>query len=363
MAFIFADGSGTTLDIAPGSPGKTIYRLKELLKTAGWTHEASSDGSNVSNTSGNANDQITADTEMDTANAWIVLSQPAIARGIGYPGNRQLILRRGTTTGLWLFSYVPAASDGTKQAKTANGTTAAIPTFTTSKIFHGTGPDTGIVWCATSASRRFIMGADNAAPYGFYCFGYLATINQAQYTQVGGHLFMDFVQPSSMDPRDQDGAVVWASHDNCGLQASGEQGGLGCPLASSNGAGPGFYVRKNLTGETWVYGGALAYALTNGSGTLMLAVPGGIGRSPYGTDLVDPQLPFIYASGAENAAGAAIADSGNSPACIKGDSYMLGWRMGAYPLGFLLKRHTAGDRAVIGELTVPWDGSTVPAVG
>jgi hypothetical protein len=338
MAFIFNDGSGSTLDmVAATAFGSAVYRLKELLKLAGWVHEASSDGTNVSNTSGNANDQIGSAAEMRTANAWFVLSQPAIASGIGSPGNRQIIIRQGSGGTVYLIVYVPPNTDGTKQAKTANGTTTAIPTYATSQPICGTLPDNASNWNSSSvASNNFVIGADNAPPYGWYFASFTTAAGDASNASP---LWMDFMVPGSYDVADLDPCVIGCVHPSNGWLESI----VGSPDTVSS---PSFYQRYGLAGSTFVQGCMLSYR----SGSSVV-VPAMLGRGQF-SPLKESQLPLFYAY-------AALGNGPNNQAAgLKGMSYMLRWRNGGYPLGTLLTRVAAGDRAVIGDVEVPWDGST-----
>lgn len=337
MAFIFNDGAGSTIDFAAGTVANLNYRTKELLKTVGWTHEASSDGTNVSNTAGNANDQIGSG-EFANNNAWIVLSQPSIPSGIGAPGNRQIIIRRGTTDTTGLIAYVPPNSDGTKQTKTANGTTTAIPTYATSVALVGTFPDTVAGW--GSISSQYALGADNAAPYGWYLGGWGVTNG----TPSGYCSFMDFLVPGTYSPLDKEPCIVYHG-----------QGGFRAPNldAMDVNNSPSWYTRYGLSGQAWIQGAMLTY---NTSASII--VPAGVPRSQY-SDFKESPLRLYYGYGGE-VAGA--AQQNLQPAMIKGESYMLRWRQGGWPIGTLFSRASVGDRGVLGDLIVPWDGSTIPAV-
>lgn len=356
MAWIFNDGTGTTVNITGASTAALVFRLKALLKLAGWVIQASSDGTNVSNTPGNANDQITTDTEMGTNHAWFVIAQPAIPRGIGYPGNRQIIIRRGTSDTTWLIAYVPANTDGTIQASTANGTTAAIPTYATTQIQVGTLPDTTATWSGHT-SRRITIAAENAAPY---CWFFLTWPTGGGAPDAGALLLFDVVKPGTYDPLDIDPAVLYMT-ENSGVSLT-QTGGATCLGSSSSSGtshGPKAYVRRGMSGETYTVHGLAAYAVQDGS-TLVVAVPAGVGRNVYGSAKELP-LPAYYITGGITS-GTAGGDVGGQPASVKGESYLMSWRMGGYPIGTMLTRHTPGDRCVYGDVTLPHDGSTVLTV-
>lgn len=360
MAWIFNDGSGTTVDVNAAALATHVYRLKELLKLAGWTHEASSDGTNVSNTSGNANDQIGSSGEMATNNAWFVLSQPAIAKGIGYPGNRQIIIRRGTSDANWLIAYVPPNTDGTKQAKTANGTTTAIPTFTTTQIQLGTLPDTAANWSGV-ASKNWSFGADNAAPYGFFFVGWQTTGGPPD---TGGHFLFDFIVPGTGDPDDKDPCVIFAPGNSGKLGATGT--GAIAYLGGAQGAtahGPFCYWRRGLTGEAYSNAALAVLGVWDQVATSFTPVlPAGLSRDSQASGAYN-ELPqrALYVAGGE-ASGAANNGSAGKVGGIKGASYMVRWRSGAQPLGYMLTEFTTKDRCVYGDITLPHDGSTTIAM-
>jgi hypothetical protein len=359
MAWIFNDGSGSTVDQSAANFAAHVYRLKSLLKAVGWTHVASSDGTNVSNTFGNGNDQIGSAAEMANNNAWYVLAQPAIARGIGYPGNRQIIIRRGTADANWLIAYVPPNTDGSRQAIAVNGTTAAIPTFGTTQIQVGTLPDTTASWSGVS-SKNWSIGAEDAAPYCFYFVGYQVSGGAPD---TGGILFLDAIEPGTGEPDDLDPCVIYAVGSGGSLDSTGTTG-----LSSVTGAktdashGPFCYWRRGLAGETFGNVALGILAVWNQPTSSRHAVlPGGLGRTPGGSSYDETPLRPLWVAGGENA-GNASGDMLGLVCGIKGASHMLRWRSGAQPFGFMLTEHTAKDRCVYGDVTLPHDGSTTIAV-
>jgi hypothetical protein len=361
MAFIFNNGIRGTLDYNPNdatlSNALAYYHLKELLKTAGWTHEASNDGTNVSNTSGNANDKVDSGTEFNNNQAYWFGSRPAIARGIGAPGNDIIGFRRFTGSTAWGIYYIPANTDGSKQAITVNGTTTTIPQWTTMKAVRGTLPDTapGTSWMFTSATtRRYSFGADNAAPYGFFFVGHQASgILNTSSGNGGSFILFDHVEPDSMQPGDVTSAVITVANDSSvGPYWSGA---LNTATPADNAGGPVTYMRYGLTGSVWTQCPMLVLAHD-----LHPIYPGGAGLSQY-SPLAEVGMPVLYGIGASyNGGSSRVSNNNNSgqPCGLKGRSYMLSWRGAGLPFGALLSKLSTGDRCVIGDLVVPWDGST-----
>lgn len=92
MAYVFYKGT-------PASFAECMYQLKELLKTAGWTVQSSSDGTTY-NASG---DQITSGGSgaggMANTNAWFRIRSPAGA------SNPEFTVQRGTGNTAWRVKF------------------------------------------------------------------------------------------------------------------------------------------------------------------------------------------------------------------------------------------------------------------
>jgi hypothetical protein len=332
VTFIFNDGTGSTVNITTGSFSALMFRLKELLKTAGWVHEASSDGTNVSNTTGNANDQITG-TEFTTNNAWWVGADP---------NGRTWIFRRGASDGSWMVVYVPLDAAGAKQVKTANGTTAAVPTYTTQQVMVGTLPNTTAAW-ATGAGNRWALAADNQAPYGTYMVGWSAA---GAPNTAGGIWIVDPLARGTYKSNDADPYVFH-------VRTSSGSGLLQAGIATDT-TGPLAYYRKGLTGEAWLTHQGMVLAMLQGGSTLAVAAPADFGLNPYNPREEDC-IPIVYGR------RAGVTGTVQQAAGFKGHSSLMRWRSCNYPTGFLLKRKVANDRIVIGDVTLPWD-TTVTAI-
>ena len=340
MSWIFNTGAASTAAVSHTN-SDWAWLLKELLKAAGWEVQASSDGTNVSNTPGNGNDQITSAAEMNNNNAWYVIKQPAITRGWGRKGGRQFIIRRGTSASNWMIAYVPLDAAEAAQASTANGTTTAVPTYTTRHALVGTLPDTTAAFGSTGGSglNRLVIGANNAAPYGFFMGAYVRTNG----TISGGMFLFDPLEPDSVDPDDEDPYVVCATNTN-----GWHYQGLG-----SITAGPQAYYRKGLAGEGFYPIAAAYYACFRTSDTFM--VPRHIGRNPNGKQ--ERNLPVFYMRSAIDGANLYPGVG------LKGASSVWRWKSGAYHIATRLTEFVADDRFVMLDAVVPWDSSTTPEMG
>lgn len=125
-------------NFVPATYAEAVFRTKQLLKTAGWVHQASGDGlAAFSATPGNINDVIAAAGAgaggMANTNAWFVIKEPG-------SGTRQICYQRGLDNTRWRVKYSVAAgfNGGTPSATTT-------PTATDEQFLAGlkTAPD---VW-------------------------------------------------------------------------------------------------------------------------------------------------------------------------------------------------------------------------
>jgi hypothetical protein len=323
VAWIFNDGA-STVNLTASVVGTLVYRLKELWKAAGGIIQASSDGTNVSNTPGNANDQITSAAEMANNNAWFVLLDPS---------NRQFIFRRGTSD-IWLIVYVPATVAGAAQAPTAAGTTAAVPTFTAQQALLGTLPNTAATWGAPG-TRHYMIGARTDAPYGVFMVGWDSNgLSQPPF------FMFDPLDAGTQDEDDLDRCIVHASATASPL----EYQQFGGAVASRG------YSRRGLTGETFGFFAALYYMYARGGSTDLRVVPRAMGPNPYNAYKEDP-LPLIYCRvGGEWAGSGPFSWSG-----YKGQSSIVKWKSSGFVTGHRLQRVVAKDRIIVGDLTFPCD--------
>lgn len=339
MSFVFHTGAAATANVTFAN-SDWAWLLKELLKACGWEIQASSDGANVSNTPGNGNDQITSAAEMNTNNAWYVIKQPAISRGWGRKGGRQFIIRRGTGSTSWMIAYVPLDASEVAQAPTANGTTSAVPTFTTRHALVGTLPDTTAAFGSGGGggTHRLLIGANNQAPYGFYLGAWDNTgaVN-------GGMFLFDPLEPDSVDADDEDPYVVCATNTN-GWHYQG--------LASIT-VGPQAFYRKGLSGEGFFPIAAAFYATYRTQD--QRAIPRDVGRDINSKR--ERTLAVWYLRSGINSSDL-YAGVG-----VKGVSSLWRWKNGSYHTGTRLSEFVDDDRFVLQDVILPWDPSITPVYG
>jgi hypothetical protein len=161
-----------SLNYTPNTGSDSIFHLKTLLKTAGWTVPKSADGTNYSAST----DIITASTAvyhgLDNARSWFVIQQPS--------SSRSFCIQRNSATGAstsqsWRIKY-------SKAAGFVGGSPAATvtPTATDEIVLNGAGTDASPTFQSIFAYGdgylyRYNCVADNASPYGFVAFGWQCT--------------------------------------------------------------------------------------------------------------------------------------------------------------------------------------------
>jgi hypothetical protein len=163
MAWITNDGA-STINLTNTSGSAVMFRVKELLKTAGWTVKSSSDGTTY-NSSG---DQITTAGSgaggMDNNYAWFRIQDPGTLR--------EYIIQRGTAHYSWkgLYSASDKFTGGSPNATTPPTAGDEQGWFRASTTYQTMFP--------TSGSWRTHIAAQNAAyndVYAWWCCCYATT--------------------------------------------------------------------------------------------------------------------------------------------------------------------------------------------
>lgn len=362
MALIFIDtndvpnglfGPGTTTcNMLPVTAAEAVFRLKELLKSAGWTIQASSDGTNFSNTAGNTNDQITSSTEMGNLNAWFVIKQPAIGSGTGAPGHRQLAFRKSSATeGSWTVTYIPLNSTNTAaQAPTVAGTATALPTYTSVYDVCGTYPSTAGTWFSTTANTyRTSIAADNAAPYGFYMFSYLVSSGSA--ATAGGCLIFDPL--TSYDASDVDPYAFYCPSPTNGILDVSSSSATAASVmpTTHNRSAPAKLLYKSTLYEAWRNVSMLVYCSHDSSSTAgLINFPNASSTNPHTAE--DDLLPVPYGRPASNTSTVFTPPNG-----FMGISTLLKYAGVSRSTGSPLTVSTTRDYISVVDVVFPWDGS------
>lgn len=180
-----------------GTGAAATFKLKAVLKSAGWTVPSSSDGLTY-NASG---DQITAATSgaggMANNNAWYVVREPG--------SRREWCVQRGTANTAYRIKY-SALSHFTGGSPGATRTPAAVD----EQVLLGSGTDAApgfvSIFAADSTYRIHIIA--NSTPIGgVYPFNMFATATPGS-TFAGGALWQEPMAPGSYDAADGDPCII-----------------------------------------------------------------------------------------------------------------------------------------------------------
>lgn len=311
--------------INKASGNRVGFRLKELLKTAGWVVQASGDGlAAFSTTPGNANDVVTHEGQnangMNNDRAWFVLKHPGSTRQLGFQ-----ITNFGTPgdkTEYWRikYSYTDGITGGTPSP-------TEMPSATDEQFILGGGSDGSPFfqnWLNQSQNNGWLhIAADNAAPYGFWIGGYSLSTQ----TPIVAGVF-DPLVPGTFSPSDLD------------------------PFA--------FYFSRG--GDVWgheIDGGNRAYAWIDGPNTGSWNNVGGLGYGSRG----DQRITYERGSNPFNKKFdrmPLIWVDFNSNQQVKGQSSLMYWtNFARYQLvsGKTFQRATPRDTIQIGGILLPWNGT------
>lgn len=238
----------TDVNFIPATGAEAMYRLKTVLKAAGWIVPASSDGSTY-NASG---DQISSGGSgaggMANSGAWFVVREPG--------GRREWCCQKITSSSnqSWRVKYSALGrfTGGTPDADTT-------PSAADERIIVGGGTDASPSWATlftSDGAYRCHVTAESDAVNGAYWFGLYAAV-----TPTGAavtFLFQDPVLAGSGSPLDEDPVVV------------------GCRLATNNVTLAG-YKWFGTASQEWV--NLLRPSITN-------VIPGALSQEPDGKDVV-----------------------------------------------------------------------------
>lgn len=320
MAWMFDANGGS-----PGSGGAALFKLKELLKAAGWTVTSSSDGT----TYFPATDGITTGGSgaggLNNALAWFRIRQPSA-------NTREFTFQRASaSTHSWRVKYsggpattfvggAPSATQtpsATDEQIIIGGGTDAAPTFT--QIFDT--PDAG--W-------RFNAAADNESPWSFY---YWTHINSG--SAIRTFFMLDGMLSGTALSGDVDQAVIYEGALSASI--------LQVTDLTSYSVGPRGWVKKTLAGSAFARIAAQApQTFPNLSGT-----------QPFNSK--DQLYPVVYARESAQAA----------PTGHKGVSSVMRW-LGTVRTTFdTFNVRTTKDYVTLSgtaaspDVVLPWNGSDV----
>ena len=332
MTMIYTyDGSTSSCNltmVTAGNVADVMYYFKRTLVQAGWTVIKSGDGTvgGYSATgdvfsSTPATGYGSGSTGLNNASAWYVLRAPGSVAG----ATRQICVQR-TSAAIFSIDYSYSAGFVTGGAYNTKPTASDSQAILPSSAFINAG-----VTC------RFSIGADNAAPYGFYMF--MFPINGGSPSVA---LVMDPLTSGTYDSADVDPYIFYMP--SAGTGAVPPSAFLTAGLTSETLlTGPTCYYKKGLTGETFITTPGLSYSSDTGT-----SIPSLMLVNPYSSK--DETYPIMYAR------GSAITQPG-----FKGVGSMMKWiGQSGRSTGDTLSVASTGakDYIVVGNIALPWNGST-----
>lgn len=309
----------------PATGAAAMFIEKELLKSAGWIHQASGDATTFTTSVGNVNDKITTGASgvggYDNSGSWWVGRAP---NGI------QVAMQRGSSGSQFAWKRYSLSAGFTGGAPSAT----VMPTATDQQNWFGTAAaGTGLY----TATMRFHCMAQDTAPYLFYAFG--CTVGT---TTIVHESCIDALAGGSYDAADPSiylvGAkqgTLFSSTSDTGFQRSGSAGGPGIFGHIGTGSPP----------ATWV-NWALGVTTINTVQTM----PGGMGTNPI--------------NGKDDLMGAWFArDNGAANSGLKGMSslYKLICVSGRATYDLMSVSSTGDWIAHNGLVATPWN-NTAPVV-
>ena len=315
------------------------FRLKTLLKSVGWIHQASGDGlAAVSTTPGNGNDVLTHETSGANGfniSAWFVLQHPGSARQLCFQSADPLLpqwrlkysFSAGFTGGAPDPVTTPSATD---EQFILGGGADASPTYSNWLTYGG---DLHGLYCH--------MAADDAAPYGFWLAGYpVHGDDYGSYPQFVG-VFDPVINTSIQD---SDPYVFYFSKNYYGTPLEDDL----YQFYDVNNPAVHAFLGHGGPNEMWV---PLAG----------VRIPPFIGTGPFSpiNNKID-RYPVNYMLHANWSTDGSLPQ-GKRPSGFKGQSTLLHWCSQEFLGGQTLQVTTPRDAIVFGWLTLPWNG-TLPRV-
>lgn len=312
MAFIFSKNIGNFT--AAGS----LYALKELLKTAGWTVPSSSDGTTYNSTGDQITSSSTGTGGLNNSNAWIRIRMPT-ANNV----NREFLFQRSSDSAFTArYSYSAGFVGGSPSA-------TVLPTATDSVTLSN------FVINSLANTQRAQIGADNEAPYGFYIINY-STVSSGSSSAEGGGMLFEPIQSGTGPPLDPDPYVIYMAPAGNSFENNLNDD----TATSSSTAGGRCWFGKGTAGE--VFTGIAACSLV--ASTTMF--PGAGGVNPYSLQM--ETAPMLWAR---------VGDTVTIG--IKGFGSIMKWNGVSRGAGDTLSISTTRDRICYHDTNFPWDG-TVP---
>ena len=341
MTMIYTyDGSTSSCNLTTtattNNTADMFYYLKQTLKQAGWTVTKSSDGVTVNASGDRITNFITTggntSGSMYNSGAWYVLQAPGSVAG----ATRQICVQR-TSTGGQCFSIWYSYNSGF--TLTAGSATVAPTASDSISILS----NTYFTSNGVATTCRFSIAADNAAPYGWYMFSFVAGSGA-----ILSSLVFEPMTTGTYNSSDNDPYIIYTPGGSGTLPTT--------PMAVAGLTG----TTLNLCAGSWYKksAGSVASASELGSyvatpalsyaSAVGVAIPGLVGANPYsGKDNVFP-IPYARRSGFASSVG------------WKGIGTLMKWPGTTRSTGDTLSVSATGakDYIIVGDVALPWNGST-----
>lgn len=305
MTFVFDVNTITSL-----TGPQAMFKMKELMKSAGWTVKSSGDATSYFSTTDGITSGSSGAGGLANNSAWFRIQAPD-----GY-GGREFTVQRGTTNVLWTIRY------SFNQGFIGGAPSATVtPTATDQQVVLN-----NATLFATDNQYRMIAAANNSDGYAFYmaCF----PNGGASSSVSGGAWMMDIMAPGTFPSADVDPSI----HYTAG----------GSAWAATTTLGVLGYLKKGLVGEGFVN---IAWQQMSTSNQTLF--PRGVANNNYNqkTDLI----PILYARKSTLVA----------PVGYKGISNMIRWCGNVVATGTLITVNSLKDFVIIADVALPWNGSDI----
>jgi hypothetical protein len=332
MTFIFDVNNG------PITGDQAMFKLKTLLKTAGWTVPSSSDGLTVFPSSDGIVGNGSGAGQIGNSLSWFRIKQPT-AVGLY---QRELLIQRSSFGGTgWMVRYSLTGFTG-------GSPTATVPPSAADQQPWLIGLDFPTALYDTDNTYRFNAGADNAPPYGFWSCCYALT--SPSHFASGGGLVMDPMKAGSYPPEDQDPYIMLFDNPSSGTFNYNKLGSIPVCYYGLT-ADPPF-------GTNW--GSCNAARMSVSVGVNGFIFPQGLGADPYSGKDQECEIMWCF-PGQSNNTGYYTSYGG-----LKGIGTILRWTGVQRDSGTThsIATGTSKERLVIADVNVPWNGTdSLPSGG
>lgn len=265
------------------------YSFKELLKTAGWTVNASSTGS-VYNSTG---DSILSVTDINN-NGWITLVHPLI------DGYQRAVCIQWASTSNYANVRIKIGWAG---FNSGSPSATRVPTFTDEQILIGTGTDASPTFASFFGTIQgdnniYAMAGNAAEKYSFHMLSYKNNIGSQPTASMNTVFIFHYLNNTNV--LDIDPYVYVAS----GSADFNAQNLNSFPWCGNVVTAPSAWYKKGLSGASFVR----YNIVVNGSDNSGVNVINKIGSNPYDNKI--DLFPLIFAR--SNGLGAPVNIKGNA---------------------------------------------------